>query len=243
MLALRSLQYIHYVGAPLGVRSGKQLASDVRLIPCIGSTEVGGYFLKLREDTEDWDYIAFNSHAGAKFEPRPGGNLHELVFVRKHESAAMQQIFFLYPHLDRFETSDLWVEHPTRKGLWKVVGRTDDYVYLSHGDGLYASTVEKELERHELVQAALVGGHGRLKPMLLIEAIDGRDHKDLQQSLLPYLKKANDLCHAPVRILPELVLFANPDKPLVRTLKGNVARLPTLKVYEEEIEELYKINS
>ncbi|MCJ1312470.1 hypothetical protein MMC25_006144 [Agyrium rufum] len=116
LAALRSLQYIHYAGAPLGVNSGKKPAASVRLIPCIGSTEVGGYFLKLRDDMEDWDYVQFNSHAGAVFELR-FDHLHELVFVRKPECEPMQQMFLLYPDRDRFETNDLWVEHPTRKGL------------------------------------------------------------------------------------------------------------------------------
>ncbi|PQE08772.1 AMP-binding enzyme protein [Rutstroemia sp. NJR-2017a BVV2] len=243
LAALKSLQYIHYVGAPLGVNSGKKLASDVRVIPSIGSTEVGGYFTKLRHDTEDWDYVEFNKNVGAEFEPRPG-NLHELVFVRKSEWAAMQQIFFLYPDRDRFETNDLWMEHPTRKGLWKIVGRTDDYIPLSHGDGLYASTVEQEIERHDLVQAALVGGHGKPKPMLLIEIVPGKHDEGLReefiQSLLPYLEKVNAQCHKSVQLSPELVLLAQPEKPFVRTLKGSVARLPSLSLYEQETEGIYR---
>lgn len=243
MAALKTLQYIHYAGAPLGINTGKLLAPYVRLIPCIGSTEVGGYFLKFRDDKEDWDYITFNSHAGAEFEPRPGDR-HELVFIRKPDCAPMQQIFFLYPDLDRFETKDLWVEHPTRKGLWKIVGRTDDYVYLAHGEGLYAATIEQEIERHELVQAAVIGGHGKPKPMLIIETVqkeqDKSDHEDLLQSLSPYLKKANALCHASVQISPDMILIAKQDKPLVRTMKGSVARLPSLNLYEEEINDIYK---
>ncbi|KAI9644584.1 hypothetical protein NHQ30_006605 [Ciborinia camelliae] len=243
LAALKSLQHIHYVGAPLGVNSGKKLASDVRLNPSIGSTEVGGYFMKLRHDTEDWDYIEFNQNAGAEFEPRPG-NVHELVFVRKPACAPMQQIFFLYPDRDRFETNDLWIEHPTRKGLWKIVGRTDDYIPLSHGDGLYASTVEREIERHDLVQAALVGGHGMPKPMLLIEIVPEKRDEGLRekfmQSLLPYLEKVNSQCHESVQISPELVLLTQPEKPFVRTLKGSVARLPSLSLYEQEIKDIYR---
>jgi acyl-coenzyme A synthetase/AMP-(fatty) acid ligase len=242
LAALRSLKYIHYVGAPLGVESAKKLVSDVSLLPVIGSTEGGGYFTKLRNDTEDWDYVEFSPYIGAELEPRAGG-LHELVFVRKPEYAAMQLIFMLYPDLDRFETKDLWVEHPTRKGLWKIVGRTDDYVTLSHGDGLYASTVEREIERHELVQAALIGGHGKPKPVLLIETVPETHgeglHEDFMQSLLPYLEKANALSHDSVRISPELVLLAKPEKPFVRTVKGNVARLPSLSLYKQEIETAY----
>ncbi|PQE27382.1 AMP-binding enzyme protein [Rutstroemia sp. NJR-2017a WRK4] len=254
LAALKSLQYIHYAGAPLGVNSGKRLAADVRLIPTIGSTEVGGYFTKLRHDTEDWDYVEFNKHAGAEIDSTIYKEqvLKLIIFLLFKKASLeyifikdkMQQIFFLYPDRDRFETNDLWMEHPTRKGLWKIVGRTDDYIPLSHGDGLYASTVEREIERHDLVQAALVGGHGKPKPVLLIEMVPGKHDEELLeefiQSLLPYLEKANAQCHESVQVSPELVLLAKPEKPFVRTLKGSVARLPSLSLYEQEIEGIYR---
>ena len=246
--ALQSLKYIHYAGAPLGAKSGEKLAPHVRVIPCIGSTEAGGYFLKLRNDAEDWDYVSFNAHAGTQFEPRLDG-LHELVYVRKPECEPMQQIFLLYPDRDRFETNDLWTEHPTRKGLWRIVGRADDYVYLAHGDGLHASTLEPEIECHALVKAALIGGHGRPRPILLIElepdAVDEVQHEKgreaLLQSLGPYLAKVNAQCHVAVQLLPELVLFAKQNKPLVRTMKGSVARMKSLELYKDEIEDMYRI--
>lgn len=159
---MRSLQFIHYAGAPLGINSGKKLASFVRLISSIGSREVGGYFAKLRDDVKDWDYAQFNDKAGTIFEPRLD-NLHEMVYIHQPGYEAMQQIFVLYSNLDRYETKDLWIEHRTRKGFWKILGRTDDYVYLSYEDGLYASTMEKEIEGHEIVKVALIGGHGRSK--------------------------------------------------------------------------------
>lgn len=96
----------------------------------------------------------------------------------------MQQIFLLYPELDRFETNDLWIEHPTRKGLWRIVGRIDDYVCLAHGDSLYASTLEKEIEQHELVKAALIGGHGRPKPMVLLELLSETQGERTHEELL-----------------------------------------------------------
>ena len=162
--ALRSLAYVHYCGAPLGPSTGAQLAPYVQLAPRIGSTEVGGYFVELCNSRTDWDFVTFQHHAGAEFERRLG-NLHELVFVRQPECAPMQQIFLLHPDRSRFETNDLWIEHPERKGFWKIVGRKDDYVCFSHGEGLYASTLEPEIERHELVKSAPICGHGRPKPV------------------------------------------------------------------------------
>ena len=147
--ALRSLLYLQYVGAPLGKSSGTLLSQYVHLAPSIGSTEAGGYSTELRDDHEDWDCVSFQPHAGALFEHRHG-TLRQSVFVRNAE-LIVQPIFLMYPEKSRFETSDLWIENPKRKDMRKIVGRTDDYIYLGSGDGLHVSSLELEIESHQLV--------------------------------------------------------------------------------------------
>ena len=243
--ALQSLKYIQYCGAPLNKSTGAKLALHTRVGPAIGSVESGNYCVALNNDPEDWDYMSFQPHVGAVFEQRVG-DLHELVFVRKPKSA-LQQIFLVHPDKTRHETKDLWIEHPKRKGLWKIVGRTDDYVTFSHAEGLHASSLEPIIESHELVRAALIGGHGRDRPVLLVELIpdaqeradSGVERKALLDSLQPYLEKVNAQCHPSVHLSPELVLFANKDKPFKRTIKDSVARLLTLHMYEDDIEGLF----
>lgn len=242
--ALRSLDYVQYCGAPLGASLGAQLAPYVRLAPCIGSTEAGPYFIELHNSKTDWDFVSFQPHAGAEFE-RWLGNLHELVFVRRPEYASMQSIFLQYPDKSRFETNDLWIEHPDRKGLWKIVGRKDDYVCFAHGEGLHASTIEPEIERHELVKSALIGGHGLPKPVLLIELIPSAQPKAetepereaLLRSLEPFLEKVNAQCHPSVQLSQQLVIFAK--KPFERTIKDSVARVQTLQLYKDEMESIF----
>lgn len=244
---LRGLKHIHYTGASLSLKSGQLLSNHARLAPLIGSTEAGAYFVKFPSSTSDWDYVAFQPQAGAVFEPRLD-DLHELVFIRRPEYEPMQSIFRVYPDRDRHPTSDLWIEHPTKKGLWKIVGRTDDYVSLAHGDGLHASTLELEIEQHPEVQAALIGGHARPKPVVLVELIpeaqykaeDELSRKELIESLEPYLERANSKCHASVRLDPAMVVIARKEKPLERTIKESVARLQSLKLYEPEIERAYQ---
>lgn len=36
--------------------------------------------------------------------------------------------------LDAYATSDLLIEHPTKPGYWKVIGRTDDQIMHSTGE-------------------------------------------------------------------------------------------------------------
>jgi acyl-coenzyme A synthetase/AMP-(fatty) acid ligase len=244
--ALRSLKLVSYAGAPLSRKSGDLLAPHVQLTSAIGSTEAGAYLTKFRRDDKDWDYVEFQKQAGVAFEPR-SGDLHELVFVRVPE-CKMQQIFVLYPDLDRFETKDLWVEHPTRKGLWKIVGRVDDYIPLSHGDGLYAASLEPQIEQHPKVKAAVIGGHGRPLPVLLVELHDEAEvasdagRKAMVESLQPYIDKVNENCHECVKLSPERLIFASGDRPFIRTVKGSVARMPSLQLYKEEIAALFENN-
>jgi acyl-coenzyme A synthetase/AMP-(fatty) acid ligase len=243
--SLRKLQYLHYAGAPLSVKAAIQLIPHVKPVPCIGSTEAGGYFTEIRSGNEDWDYVAFQEHAGAVFEKRLD-NLHELIFIRRPE-CRMQQVFEVYPDRDRFETNDLWAEHPAAKGWWKIIGRSDDYVYLSHGDGLHASKLEPEILQHPCIKSALIGGHGRRSPVLLIEIADEKQHVvdteegrlSLIKSLEPYIGKVNSHCHSSVQLSSKLVIFTNKDKPFVRTIKGSIARVQSLRSYEEEMDSLF----
>ncbi|KAJ5718941.1 hypothetical protein N7493_007396 [Penicillium malachiteum] len=239
--ALKDLQFIHYAGAPLSAKSAELLLPSTQVVPCVGSTEAGGYFTTIHGKSDAWDYLAFQRHAGATFEQRLG-DLHELVFIRNPD-CAMQQIFSVYPDRDRFETNDLWIEHPTEKGIWKIIGRSDDYVCLSHGDGLHASLLEPEITAHPGVNNALIGGHGRQTPVLLVEFVDGAEdnqtREGLLESLRPYLDKLNARCHASIRISPEKMIIASREKLFITTIKGSVARMQTLSLYEDEIAALF----
>lgn len=238
--ALKSLKYIHYAGAPLSDKSAKLLLSDVQVVPCVGSTENGGYFTVIHGNRKAWDYLRFQGQAGAVFEHRMG-DLYELVFVRDPKSS-MQQIFTVYPHLDRFETNDLCVEHPTEKGLWKIIGRSDDYVCFSHGEGLHASLLEPEITSHPRVKNALIGGTGKPAPVLLVELNDSvadKSCEDFLGTLQPYLEKLNARCHQSVKVASDKVIVVSKDKPFATTVKGSVARLVTFRQYENEIAALF----
>lgn len=151
--------------------------------------------------------------------------MYELVFVRQ-PNPVLQQIFFLYPDLDRYEAKYLWVENPSHKGYWEIIGRTDDYVALAHGDWLHASLLEPEIEAHPAVKAALIGGHGRPGPVLIVELYEGYgdgDGRQVLDSLQPNIEKANTRCHDCVKLSPERVIFASNGKPFFQTVKGSLS--------------------
>lgn len=235
--ALRGLKSVQYAGAPLAAKAGDLLISHTNVVPTIGSTEVGGYLTLIHDKKDAWNYVSFHKRAGAVFE-HCFEDLHELVFVRQADDRA-QPIFKLYPNLDRYETKDLWTEHPVYKGLWKIIGRSDDHVSFSHGDGLHASRLEPQIEAHSSVKSALIGGHGFSAPVLLIElypgVVDENDHASFVASLQPNIDKVNTQCHECVHLASERLIIAKKDKPFVRTIKGSVGRVQTLTLYKDEI--------
>ncbi|KAI9046324.1 uncharacterized protein KD926_004162 [Aspergillus affinis] len=152
----------------------------------------------------------------------------------------MQQIFQVYPDRNTFETNDLWIEHPKYKGHWSIIGCTDDYVPLAHGDGLHASLLEPEIIAHPNVKAALIGGHGHPAPVLLVELNPGAENDPaLVESLQSYIEKVNALCHHSAQLSPSRLIFTKEEKPFVLTIKTSVARLQTLALYETEIAALF----
>ncbi|EEH07240.1 ochratoxin A non-ribosomal peptide synthetase [Histoplasma capsulatum G186AR] len=239
--ALRELKYIHFVGASLSTQTGNLLAPYTHVVPAIGSTESGGYFTVIHENKDRWEYVSFQKDAGAELHHRMNG-IHELVFVRGPQYR-LQQIFQLYKDRQTFETNDLFVEHPEHKGMWKIIGRSDDCIYLAHGEGIHASLLEIEIVAHPSVKSALIGGLGRSVPVLLVELVPDADAEDVdavKRSLEPFIAKANEHCHDVVKLSSERLIIAKKEKPFVTTIKGNPLRLQTLSMYEAEIEALFK---
>ena len=245
---LKNLKAVHYAGAPLSVTAGRALDPHVQIVPAIGSTDAGAYFTEIvnLKGSEEWDYVRFQPHAGLVLEPRID-DMHELVFV-KNPDCWMQPVFDLHPEWERFETKDLWVEHPVKKGTWKIVGRIDDYVFVQNGDGLYVGPFERVLEEHPGVKCALIGGQGRQVPVVVLELGEGvlgqvgmeEGRRELMRSLRPYVERINEECHEMVKLDPEVVVFTDEERPFPRTLKNTVLRLAALKMYEKEIEEVYR---
>ena len=243
---LQGLKYLYYVGAPLSKLIGDQLAGSCCLHPGIGSTEAGPYFTKIRND-EYWEYYTFRPAMGVKFE-HWANNLYEMVFYKDKSLERWQQIFYLYPDLDRFHTKDLWSKHPSKEDLWAYAGRTDDVIILSHGESLQASFIEADIANDEHIRAAVVGGEGRMHPFLIIELAEEEvDLSPAEQStkldqLWPQINKANRLCSEYVKLRRELIVCASAAKPLARSVKNTVLRRESLALYQAEIDALYAIS-
>ena len=240
---LRRLKYVYFAGAPLSTSAAEQLSDDVKIQSAMGTTEAGAYFLQIRDDN-DWNYYSFRPAMGVELERRTE-ELYELVFYRRPELERWQQLFHVYPDLDRFATNDLFAKHPSKSNLWRYVGRTDDMIVLSHGEDLYASGMEAEIEKCPDIKVALVGGDRRPRPCLIVEllnvAVSGSREKEAWlDRIWPVVEKTNELCSDYVRLSRDLIAFIDPRKPLVQTAKGTISRRQSLALYEKEIDDLYR---
>ena len=242
---LRKLKYIYFVGAPLPWSIAEQLLGHCKVQPGMGSTEAGSYFLQIRND-DDWEYYRFRPAMGVELEQRTG-NLYELVFHRKPKLERWQQVFKVFPGLDRYPTRDLWEKHPSKEDLWRYAGRVDDLIILSNGSILEASSVEAEIVKSPDVRVALIGGQGRARPFLIIELMDDQlslgDAKDLKLNRIwTYVERGNWLCSDAVKLSKSLITFTDAGRPFPRTAKDTVSRQPSFALYASKISKLYENN-
>lgn len=240
---MKKLEYVYFGGSPLPRSTAEKLLPYTKVKPGIGTTEAGAYFLNVVDD-EDWEWYSFRPAMGIKLEHR-SGNLYELIFHRQKEFERYQQLFQVFPDMDTYPTKDLWNPHPTKHDRWRYAGRIDDFVVLSHGEDLYASKLEEVIIKHPEVTGALVGGEGKPKPFLIVELTYDLNCKlPTDEARLEYIwpavEEANKEASEYVQLIKGLVMFTDPSKPLVRTVKGTTARRPNLEAYAEEIEQLYK---
>ena len=242
---VRQLKYVHYAGASLKKSTGDLISRHVKLISALGSTEAGPYFVEYHGDSE-WSYHQFCPSIGLTFEPRTEG-LYEAVFCKKDGLERWQQIFTVYPHLNRFPTNDLMTPHPTKPNRWAVVGRGDDLIALSHGNNLPASGLETIINSHPDVRAAIIGGNGQARPFLILDVLRdqlpaniGKQDRDAIENVWPIVEKANESCIDVVKLTEKLTILASPSKPIILTAKGTIMRQATIDLYKDEINSVYE---
>lgn len=144
---------------------------------------------------------------------------------------------------EEFRTKNLWSPHPTKRGLWKYDGRTDDLVVLIGEVKMYAGHLEEKLRSIKGIKHALVGGQQRHAPFVLIEPFDppvsAADQKRLLDQLWPMIAEENRNVLKETQLQKRLALVVPKNKPFIRLAKGSVDRRSTFKLLAGEIDALY----
>lgn len=236
---LKEWDWVGYGGAPLDDHTGDVVSQYVRLQSIMGSTDCGPYWLLLNEP-EDWKYTRFSDLQGFCLEPFLNEEGKEQLFelcVRRMEPEECRSPFLLDPTLKLYHTKDLFAPVPGRAGYWKGAGRIDDFVKLSSLTKFNSIQIESVLESCDDVDRCLVGGNDRNRPWVIVQLGKGVQSRE---KFWNAVEKANSFLYGEAKIDARYVLFTDADRPVQRTAKGSVDRRKTVRMYEAEIERLYK---
>ncbi|KAI0942043.1 putative NRPS-like protein biosynthetic cluster [Taiwanofungus camphoratus] len=258
---LASLKTLVFAGGPLSTVNGEKLvAGGVRLFACYGATEFGTLTCLFDDDAEapisdvestksktraDWEWMQLPKECSPRWAPQGDGTYElQLLSCPTHQPSIEN-----LPNGERgYATSDIWEQHPTKPGLWRIVGRTDDVIVLGSGEKTVPIPQEKHIGAHPHVAGALMFGRGHQQVGVLVEprsayAISPGDDRGLvafRNAVWPQVEEANSLAPTFSRIFKEMILIADPARPFVRAAKGTAQRKKTLGLYAQDIDALYK---
>ncbi|KAF8857823.1 acetyl-CoA synthetase-like protein [Acephala macrosclerotiorum] len=245
---LEKLAVIGYGGAPLDSKVGNILCQRSLLMNTTGSTEMGPLPF-WDKAPEDWEYFYFYpEHKGIEFRPA-GDGAYEQIFVRHSSSDHFHSAWWTFPDLQEYSMNDLYTPHPTKANLWLYAGRADDVIVLSNGEKLNPTNMEVTLREHPAVKGALVVGQSRFVPAAIIEFKDEisqsltspeKKASYLEDEIWPYAMKTNESAPAHAQLSLNRLILCVFDKPFARAGKGTMQRGATVKMYADEIDEIYR---
>ncbi|PYI16586.1 hypothetical protein BO99DRAFT_445291 [Aspergillus violaceofuscus CBS 115571] len=173
---------------------------------------------------------------------------HELVLVRTPDYERHQFPFCVFPDLQEYHTSDLFIRHPdpAKADLWRTTSRLDDVIVFLNGEKTNPISMEQHvIAANREVTGCLVAGAQRFQAALIVElgqteaALTVSERAAMIEKLWPSIQAANSESPAHARISRSHILFTTPEKPMLRAGKGTVQRAGTLMLYAPELEALY----
>ncbi|KAH8661698.1 male sterility protein-domain-containing protein [Tricladium varicosporioides] len=153
-------------------------------------------------------------------------------------------MFKLFPHLQVYNTRDLYTPHPSKPDLWIYRGRSDDIIVFLTGEKTNPTSFKHHLATHPDIKAALVVGTRRFQASLLIELVMEKElspsgRAAIIEKLWPTIHEANQVCPAHANVAKTHVLLIDPKKPMARAGKGTIQRQSTIALYADELDTLY----
>ncbi|KAI0400140.1 hypothetical protein F4802DRAFT_508155 [Xylaria palmicola] len=244
---LRKLKIVGFAGGNLAREAGNRLVENgIFILNLISATEFLPFPMYLQTNPKLWEYFIINSEDfGADWRKVEGeDDVYRLVCVRKSKEPGLQGFFYTFPDVNEYDTKDLYTPHPTLPNHWMYRGRSDDIIVFSTGEKLNPVTIEAIVSDHPEINAALVAGEGRFQPCLLLEPVtypqSDAEGKELIERVWPLVIAANKETVAHGQIGRDFILISSPQKPFLRAAKGTIQKPVTLKLYKDEIDELYK---
>ncbi|KAF7329185.1 Acetyl-CoA synthetase-like protein [Mycena kentingensis (nom. inval.)] len=194
--ALQTFETVCYVGASLNRAVGDSLVENgVGLSHLYGAMEQGflnPFFVKPTKP-HDWEYFSLvpGLTAARTVEPDTAG-LYTHTYLITDDFPACFSNESVDGHLG-CKLSDLLEAHPTEEGLHRVYGRSDDQITFSSGFKMNPVPLEAIITRNPAVEFAIMLGHGRTHPGVIIQLSFGilRQSEEVQDSIWASIQEAN----------------------------------------------------
>ncbi|THH03896.1 hypothetical protein EW145_g5919, partial [Phellinidium pouzarii] len=246
--ALAKLRAVVFAGGPLDKDAGDRLVRggvNVYMTYASTQTSIISEFLSKEPPGMEWDYFKLSRACKVHYEDF-GNNEFEIV-VQTTDRYRPIVINTQVNGVDAYATGDLVSPHPTKRGYYKVVGRTDDQIMHSNGEKTNPGPLERMLNHHPLVEASVIFGRGRFQCGVLIQPVQSASFNstnttqlvEFRDAVWPIIEKMNAFAPTHSRIFKEMILVANPAKPFEYTSKGTLRRQPIINEYRQEIDALY----
>lgn len=189
-----------------------------------------------------WQYFIINSDLfSCEWRKTADDDAYEQIIVRRAKEPGFLGFFYTFPDLKEYSTKDLYKPHSTIKDHWIYQGRCDNIIVFSNGEKLNPIDIETTMMNHPKIKGALVVGSGRFQPALILEPAEHpADEKKFLDSVWPLVVKANKQTVAHGQIGRQFLALSNPKKPFLRAGKGTIQRVGTMKMYNDEIDQIYK---
>ncbi|KAJ3842699.1 putative aminoadipate reductase [Lentinula raphanica] len=245
---LTQMKAVVFAGGPLSPSTGDYLVSrGVHLRSLYGGTEFGiivDIDLDPKNDA-DWAWHRFPPQTNPRWVPQGDGSSELHLLNTKDHIVSIVNIEI--DGTPGYATSDVFAPHPTKPGLWKIVGRVDDVIIHSSGEKTVPHPMEFIIMRSPLVQEAIMFGRQRNQAGILIEPTPGNeidvDNQDeiskFRNKIWPFVEEANREAPAYSRVYKEMILISSPKKPFPQADKGTTLRKRVYKLYEKEIDQIY----
>ncbi|KAH9934352.1 uncharacterized protein B0H18DRAFT_556620 [Fomitopsis serialis] len=234
-------------GGPLNKEAGDYMTSQgVSIFILYGSTEGGIMSPILPADVSyDWDYFKFPGLVTAHMVPY-GNNTFEFV-MKENEYCRPSVINTKMDGVDAYATSDLMIPHPTKRGFWKVHGRTDDQIMHNTGEKTNPGPLENMLNQDSHVLASVMFGRGRFqagvlvdpKPQYRFDPANETKLAEFRNMIWPTVGRMNAFAPQHSRLFKEMIIVAKPSKPFTYTAKSTARRQAVIDDYADEINVVY----
>ncbi|KAK4994905.1 hypothetical protein LTR66_005174, partial [Elasticomyces elasticus] len=232
------LEFVVFAGGPLAPAAGDKIASVTYIGAMIGSTEIG-IIPSIFPARDTWNYFEFHPIFGVDMQHVADG-AYEMVLPYNPHLTWLRRFCRPNPITAEWRTKDLYKPHPTKPGLWRFYGRTDDVIVLGNGEKFNPVNMETLIQGHPLVQGALIYGQGRFQAALIVEPrTHPEDVEAFIEEMWPSIEAANVEGPGHAQIFRSKVLITTPDKPFHRVGKGTIIRKAIISDYTDELEVIY----